>query len=96
MAQLNIYEDCTAETPAKTYTCRRVLSGAIKKITKFVEEMDGKTNAEQLAMLGDFARLIFPQITEEELAGIDILELQDFFKDILKMAHSKIEQAQKN
>ena len=96
MAQLNIYTDCTAETPTKTYTCRRVLSGVIQQVTKFVEEMDGKTNAEQLAMLGDFARLIFPQITNDELAGIDILELQDFFKDILKMAQGKIEQAQKN
>ena len=96
MAQLNIYEDCASEKPTKTYTCRRVLAGVIQKITKFVEEMDGKTNAEQLAMLGDFARLIFPQITDDELAGIDILELQDFFKDILKMAQGKIEDAKKN
>lgn len=96
MAQLNIYADCTTEKPTKTYICRRVLSGVIHKITKYVQEMDGKTQEEQFAMLGEFARLIFPALTDEELQQLDVAELQVFFKDILAMAQGKVQQAQKN
>lgn len=96
MAQLNIYADCSTEKPTKTYICRRVLTGVIHKITKYVQEMDGKTQEEQLAMLGEFARLIFPVLTDEELQQLDAAELQVFFKDILAMAQGKVQQAQKN
>lgn len=96
MAQINIYKDCSSETPEKTYTCRRVLLGIAHKFAGLVSEMEGKTYGEQIDKIGEIVKIVFPEITDEELAGIDSAELKIFFREVMAMAQGKLEEAQKN
>ena len=96
MAQINIYKNCTAEKPEKTYTCRRVLVGIAHKFAGLVNDMEGKTYAEQIDKIGEIVKIVFPEITDEEIAGINSAELKAFFKDVMEMAQGKLQESQKN
>lgn len=96
MARINIYKDCESTEPTKTYTCNRLLLNAAQRAAKLAEDMEGKSYTEQIKMIGEIVKAVFPQVTDDEIELIDITELQVFFKDIMKMAAGNLDNAQKN
>lgn len=96
MAQINIYEDCSSEKPSKTYTCHHILTKHVNQFVKLIEEMDGKSYADQIAEITKIVRTIFPQMTDDEVECMDVAELKPFFSEIVNLAQGKLKQAQKN
>lgn len=96
MAQLNIYKDCSSDKPSKTYECRRLLFGVTQQALALAEEMQGKSQADQFKMIGEFIQVIFPDITDEDIACMDIAEMKSFVSDVFSMSVNGLKNAQKN
>lgn len=94
-AQLNIYKDCTSETPTKTYTCRRLLLGVSKKVQALSENMGNKTDAEQEAITLDILKTIFPHFDSADFEYIDPQEWLNFVAEIAKETNEIITNAAK-
>lgn len=96
MAQLNIYKDCSSTKPSKTYECRRLLFGVTQKALSLAEAMQGKSDADQFKMLGEIIQVIFPDITDADIACMDIAEMKDFVAEVFSMSVNELKNAQKN
>lgn len=96
MAQLNIYKDCSSDKPSKTYECRRLLFGITQQAIELVEKMQGKSQVEQFKIIGEFVKLIFPDITDEDITCMDIAEMKNFVHEVFATAKNGLQNAQKN
>lgn len=97
MAQINIYADCGSESPTKTYTARRLLSGVAIKVMKVAEEIEKKKSvAEQYAAILEIVKIVFPQISDEEVECIDTAELMPFLRDVCNINSAELDKATKN
>lgn len=81
-AVLNIYADCSTDQPTKTYVCKRLLLGVSKKVQALSENMQGKTQEEQIAINLDVIKTIFPDFVDSEFDYIDINEWYEFVEEI--------------
>ena len=81
-AVLNIYKDCTTETPTKSYICRRLLLGVSKKVQALSDNMKGKTEAEQEEITLDILKTIFPHFENDDFNYVDPAEWVKFVEEI--------------
>lgn len=95
-AQLRIYKDCTSEEPTKVYTCRRLLFKTSKAINALAEQLQGKTEEEQVAINIQVIKTIFPEFEDEEFDCIDPVEWVRFVNEIGQETAKIVKQAEKN
>lgn len=81
-AVLNIYKDCTSEKPEKQYICKRLLFGASQKVQALSNNMQGKTEEEQLEITLDILKTIFPDFDDNDFNYIDPLDWLKFVNEI--------------
>lgn len=95
-AKLFLYKDCTSEEPYKTYTCRRLTLGVSKAVGSLLEQMDGKSEAEQMKLTIKVIKSIFPTFKDEEFDYIDPLNWAEFVSAINNETNLIVRGAQKN
>lgn len=95
-AKLNIYADCSSETPTKTYVCRRLILKVSKKVGALIESLEGKNEAEQEQITIDVIKTIFPDFKNEEFEYLDPQEWLMFVTQITSETNNILENAQKN
>lgn len=97
MVELKIYADCSGEEATKTYKAVRLLSGTLMKVAKEAEKIDTKASiTEQYSAILNIIKIVFPSITDEEIASIDSSDLLPFYKSLIGMANGSMVEAQKN
>ncbi len=95
-AKLNIYKNCSSETPTKTYECKRFLFGVSKKALSLHANMQESNNMEeQIEAIVDIIQTIFPDFKREEINFVDNNELMEFIGEIIKSANGEMEKAAK-
>lgn len=108
-AKLNIYNGCESEEPIKTYVCRRLtykVGTRIDTISKKISNLEKnrkKENAnieeidkEQYDLTIELLQTIFPNFTNEDFDGIDVIEYQNFVNEIGQATNKILENARKN
>lgn len=72
IAELNIYKNCSDEKPMKTYTIRRMPSYITAKMTDILTKLEKNlTNEEAMKEFDTLFKMLFPEITDEELQLAD-------------------------
>lgn len=89
--ELNVYSDCTSETPTKTYVIRRITFKAAKELLT-LQESKGDTNQITLDMI----KAVIPDFDEKDLDGIDPIELGQMFKTLGSEINGIVRTAEKN
>lgn len=95
-AKLNIYADCSTDTPTKTYVCKRLLLKVSKKVSSLVETMKGKSESDQEKITIDVIKTIFPDFKDEEFDSIDPIEWLNFVNEVTKETNQILANASKN
>ena len=94
--KLNVYADCETAEPTKTYVCRRILFKTANELGALQVESQKASNDEQTAIMVKMLKCVFPNFVEEDLQGIDPIELGTFFKSIGSEINGVVSQAEKN
>lgn len=94
--KLNVYADCMSEEPTKVYVCRRLLFKTANELGVLQEESKKAKNEEQTAIMLKMIKCVFPNFADEDLNGIDPLELGVFFKSLGKEINEIVRNAKKN
>lgn len=94
--KLNVYADCTSEEPTKVYVCRRLLFKTATELSAFQEESQKAELKDQTEIMVKMLKCVFPNFVDEDLNGIDPLELGRFFKAISGGINGVLQRAEKN
>lgn len=94
--KINIYGDCTAEKPTKTYTIRRITFKAAKELNALMDDAKKATDEEQISFTTKMLKAVIPDFIDEDFDGIDPVELGEFFKKIGATINGVVANAQKN
>jgi hypothetical protein len=73
IAELKIYKDCSSEEPINTYTIRRMPSYVTAKMTDILTKIQekGMSNEDAMTEFDSLFKMLFPEITDEELRLAD-------------------------
>lgn len=93
--KINVYSDCTSDKPTKTYTIRRILFKTAKQLTEIQEE-SAKEGADDEALTLKMLKCIIPDFKDEDLEGIDPIELGEFMKSVGSAINGIVKEAEKN
>ncbi len=94
--KINIYGDCTAEKPTKTYTVRRILFKTAKELTALMDDVKNAPDEEQTAITLKMLKTVVPEFTDEDLDGVDPVELGEVFRKLGAAINGVVANAQKN
>lgn len=94
--KLNVYADCQSEEPTKVYVCRRLLFKTANELGVLQEKSKNAKNEEQTAIMVEMLKCVFPNFVDEDLDGIDPIELGVFFKSLGGEINAVIGKAEKN
>lgn len=94
--KINVYADCSSEEPSKTYVVRRILFKTAKELGTLQDEASKATQEEQEAFTLKMLQCVIPNFKEEDLNGIDPIELGAFFRELGKEVSKVVTEAQKN
>ncbi len=93
--KINVYGDCTSENPTKTFVIRRILFKTAKELGAIQEEAS-KGEGNEIELTLKMLKLVIPDFQDEDLDGIDPIELGDFFRNVGKAISGVVENAQNN
>lgn len=95
--KLNVYADCTSEEPSKSYTVRRILFKTAKQLVTLQKESENAPDDDQqIAITLKMLKCVVPDFKDEDLDGIDPVELGAFFRDLGAEIHEVLKNAAKN
>lgn len=94
--KLNVYADCQSEEPSKVYTCRRILFKTANELGGLQEQSKKADNNSQREIMLKMLKAVFPNFVDEDLDGIDPIELGTFFKSLGSEINQVVSQAEKN
>lgn len=94
--KLNVYADCTSEEPTKSYTVRRILFKTAKELGTLQKESENATDDQQIEITLKMLKCVAPDFKDEDLDGIDPVELGAFFRDLGAEVHEIVKNAAKN
>ena len=94
--KLNVYADCTSEEPTKVYVCRRILFKTANELGALQEQSAKAENDEQREIMLKMLKAVFPNFVDEDLDGIDPIELGTFFKSLGNEINAVVVNAEKN
>ena len=94
--KLNVYKDCQSEEPSKVYTCRRILFKTATELGE-LQTLSSKADlSEQKGIMVKMLKCVFPDFVDEDLEGMDPIEIGDFFKSLGSEVNKVVDQAEKN
>ena len=93
--KINVYSDCTSDKPTKTYTIKRILFKTAKQLSEIQEESKAE-GADDEALTLKMLKAIIPDFQDEDIDGIDPIELGTFMKEVGSAINGIVESAQKN
>ena len=94
--ELKVYADCQAEEPSKVYTCRRILFKTANELGSLQEASANANNDDQREIMLKMLKCVFPDFSDEDLDGIDPIELGQFFKSLGSEINAVVAKAEKN
>lgn len=94
--KLNVYADCQSEKPTKTYVCRRILFKTANELGDLQSKSQTADDNSQRDIMLKMLKCVFPNFVDEDLDGIDPVELGLFFKQLGSEINDVVQQAQKN
>lgn len=94
--KLNVYADCQSEEPSKVYTCRRILFKTATDLGALQEQSKNAENEKQQEIMLKMIKCVFPNFEDEDLQGVDPIELGNFFKSLGSEINQVVSQAEKN
>lgn len=83
--ELRIYGD--DDSIVKTFASSTVRWGVFLRAVGIQEEMSGKTADEQVIMVNDLVKTLFPNITENELKNADAEDVMNLFWQLVRKAN---------
>lgn len=83
--ELRIYAE--DDSIVKTFAKNTVRWGVFLRAVGIQEEMAGKTADEQVIMVNDFVKTLFPDITENELNNADAQDVMNLFWQLVRKAN---------
>jgi hypothetical protein len=83
--ELRIYGE--EDSIVKTFARNTVRWGVFLRAVGIQEEMTGKTADEQVIMVNDFVKTLFPEITENELKNADAQDVMNLFWQLVRKAN---------
>jgi len=83
--ELRIYGD--DDSIVKTFARNTVRWGVFQKAVGIQDEMVGKTADEQVIMVNDFVKTLFPDLTENELKNADAQDVMSLFWQLVRKAN---------
>lgn len=83
--ELRIYGE--EDSIVKTFARNNVRWGVFLRAVGIQEEMTGKTADEQVIMVNDFVKTLFPDITENELKNADAQDVMNLFWQLVRKAN---------
>lgn len=83
--ELRIYDEDDAIV--KTFARDNVRWGVFLRAIGIQEEMVGKTADEQVIMVNDFVKTLFPNLTENELKNADAEDVMNLFWQLVRKAN---------
>lgn len=94
--KINVYKDCSSEEPSKTYVVRRILFKTAKELGALQEASSKANESEQEEYTLKMLKAVIPNFKDEDLEGIDPIELGAFFRELGGEIAGVVKQAQKN
>lgn len=94
--KINIYGDCASEEPTKTYVAHRILFKTAKELGALQAESKDAPDEEQIDYTAKMLRCIFPDFKDEDIDGIDLVEIGEFFRGVGAEINKVVAKAQKN
>lgn len=94
--KINVYADCSSEEPSKTYVIRRILFKTAKELGTLQDEASKATQEDQEAYTLKMLQCVIPNFKEEDLNGVDPIELGKFFRELGSEVSKVVTEAQKN
>lgn len=94
--KINVYADCTSEEPSKTYTIRRILFKTAKELGQLQAEASEVDEKKQEEYTLKMLKCVFPNFEDEDLNGVDPIELGQFFRKLGAEISGVVANAQKN
>lgn len=94
--KINVYADCTSEEPSKTYTIRRILFKTAKELGALQAESAEADESKQEEYTLKMLKTVFPNFEDEDLNGVDPIELGQFFRKLGAEIRGVVQNAQKN
>lgn len=94
--KINVYADCTSEEPSKTYTIRRILFKTAKELGQLQADSKEADEKEQEKYTLKMLQCVLPDFKEEDLNGVDPIELGAFFRELGTQVSNVVAEAQKN
>lgn len=94
--KINVYADCSSEKPSKTFVIRRILFKTAKELGTLQDESQKAKSEEQEAYTLKMLQCVLPDFKEEDLNGVDPIELGTFFRELGTEVSKVVEEAQKN
>ena len=83
--ELRIYGD--DDSIVKTFARNSVRWGVFLRAVGIQDEMVGKTADEQVIMVNDFVKTLFPDLTENELKNADAQDVMNLFWQLVRKAN---------
>lgn len=71
----------------KTFTADHIRWGIFKDAMIWQQEMQGKSEVEQLELVNKLIKAVFPKITDDDLANADMFDLFNIFRAIIMGAN---------
>lgn len=94
--KINVYADCSSEKPSKTFVIRRILFKTAKELGTLQDEASKAKSEEQEAYTLKMLQCVLPDFKEEDLNGVDPIELGAFFRELGSEVSKVVTEAQKN
>lgn len=94
--KINVYSDCSSETPSKTFVIRRILFKTAKELGSIQEEAKKASEGDQEAFTLKMLQCVIPEFKEEDLNGVDPIELGAFFRELGGEVAKVVDEARKN
>ncbi len=86
MAQFELNTYGKNDEILKTFATDRVRWGVFMQALELQDAIESKTPAEQFAAINDFAKKIFPDLTDADLENADVDDVLNTFKQLISKA----------
>ena len=94
--KINVYADCSSAEPSKTFVIRRILFKTAKELGTLQDEAQKAEAEDQEKYTLKMLQCILPDFKEEDLNGVDPMELGAFFRELGTEVAKVVAEAQKN
>lgn len=81
--ELNIYDD--DDSVIVTFATNRIRWGVVEDLVDLQEKLTGMSERDSIKAMGQFLKLIFPNITDDQLRAADVIDIKNCFSQVTKV-----------